>query len=633
MGSRTRESPVLPPLALHTDPTASNNRASAREDEEDETWDSLFGEPDGTAGLRERWQTLRSRGLHRSSLELERDLERNARVRRELFRQGGIEPSRQVRRAPRIANDSLYGEDRLNRSRDPSPPGSWAELPRRYGVASSNTREPHPPNRRPFSWSAMSASNGREPNTRILPIDLEDGEQREDEAVTRARSSLETVRAARAAFNRFLESQDDVPMEDEDLSNRPPTIPLPDLGDSPFREEPMTSRLDPERPVISRLRFLAGSSNNPGPMNNDPWLRSRRRYVDVESYLPGPFRNALAHVTEPDPEPERRSERERPHERQHPPTIPPLSFQTPAPGRVRRNRELWVSFFPWYIHHLTKSNQGERDRINPSPSSSFRPMSFPRRTPQRSLDTESDTLELNEPAFAAFRPAERSRLPSFATVTQHVASRSSTANINDRPSGAPSASSTPAADVHSYLNRHIRMEASRVDALPNGSNAPNISSTQRNQNPPRVTRGSGDLHGLHHALEVLREDGLTETRQRQLLSRYQQDRRQSLQTNYNTSASTNVDPQPSQVQFGAIRPPRDSTRDPWPSARDGRFADRPSATFSLASLSRRDFLRRAAFEADFLAGSELGRRRRGVVFNFGDFVVSRQCPSSMFADL
>lgn len=61
-------------------------------------------------------------------------------------------------------------------------------------------------------------------------------------------------------------------------------------------------------------------------------------------------------------------------------------------------------------------------------------------------------------------------------------------------------------DIHSYLSRRARMEASRLEQA-------------------AATSGP-DMDGFSHALEVLRHDGLSSARSRQLIDRYHEQERQ-----------------------------------------------------------------------------------------------------------
>lgn len=91
----------------------------------------------------------------------------------------------------------------------------------------------------------------------------------------------------------------------------------------------------------------------------------------------------------------------------------------------------------------------------------------------------------------------------------------------------------PAADVHSVLSRQQRMEAARIADF---SDAPPSSS----QNSP-VRDNDG---GFSHAIDVLRHDGLSSPRSRQLINLYHRERNQSNTETGNTSSSSSSSTSP-----------------------------------------------------------------------------------------
>ena len=91
-----------------------------------------------------------------------------------------------------------------------------------------------------------------------------------------------------------------------------------------------------------------------------------------------------------------------------------------------------------------------------------------------------------------------------------------------------------AVDVHNILSRQQRIEAARIA---DSADAPTPSS----QNSP--VRDS-DIEGFSHAIDVLRHDGLSSPRSRQLISRYHTERDQSNAETGRTSSSASSSPSP-----------------------------------------------------------------------------------------
>ena len=85
-----------------------------------------------------------------------------------------------------------------------------------------------------------------------------------------------------------------------------------------------------------------------------------------------------------------------------------------------------------------------------------------------------------------------------------------------------------AADVHNILTRQQRMEAARI-----------ADSTDTSQNP--LVRDI-DIEGLSHAIDVLRHDGLSSPRSRQLINRYHSEREQSNAETGSTPSTSSSSP-------------------------------------------------------------------------------------------
>lgn len=100
-------------------------------------------------------------------------------------------------------------------------------------------------------------------------------------------------------------------------------------------------------------------------------------------------------------------------------------------------------------------------------------------------------------------PPPRRRPYVSTTAPRRPSPGSRPARSAGRPSDAD-ARRTPT-DIHSYLTRQARMEASRLDRLGEVSSP-------------------SDAEGFSHALDVLRHDGLSIARSQQMINRYQRER-------------------------------------------------------------------------------------------------------------
>jgi hypothetical protein len=99
-------------------------------------------------------------------------------------------------------------------------------------------------------------------------------------------------------------------------------------------------------------------------------------------------------------------------------------------------------------------------------------------------------------------------------------------------------------DLHSSLTRRARIEASRIE----NPEAPQFSQTQ----PPR-----GDVEGFSHAIQVLQHDGLSSTRSRQLIARFNNERIRRPSDSRNVTSS-----EPLSSPWGIVEQAGTSASDP-----------------------------------------------------------------------
>ncbi|GLB41224.1 hypothetical protein LshimejAT787_0904390 [Lyophyllum shimeji] len=286
-----------------------------------------------------------------------------------------------------------------------------------------------------------------------------------------------------------------------------PSLPSPDLDgvfDFTSSSSHSSADRDPEPGPPSRLSGRAASfslrrSPSPpspreglrqqhvSPTGRGPFARPVRRDINPDSFAPGPFRNTIQRYYEATLAREREREDHtggsqasqpyiQPRRTYVPPVIPPLPFEEDfSMGSLDRQERM-----------SDAQLQALLERYPPTPSTTI--------NSTRSEDTT--------PSF------DRGRSWLFDDDTEHrhrPISRPATRN--------PEASSRPA-DLHNFLSRHPRMEASRLD----------------NSENPRQQPSRGDEDGFSHALEVLRHDGLSIPRSQELITRYHRERQRTFTT-------------------------------------------------------------------------------------------------------
>ena len=257
----------------------------------------------------------------------------------------------------------------------------------------------------------------------------------------------------------------------------------------PFGEAPGTSRRStylntssahrPRTPPVDTSRYPA--QNPVGSGGNFMFRPSEPPHVpasnihpfDPSSFAPGPFRNTLQsmavdrhrQVMERNTRAARHyasavpARSSQPLPQSHAPSIPPLAFEEDSSNFQARA----------------------------PPSRSDARYAYPHRPPPP------------PPSYADYsRPALSSRSDQFQQRRPPVPPSTSTSAFQN-------------SDLHRYLSRQARMEASRIDDSDGSHPAPPV--------PSR-----GDVQGFNTAIEVLRHDGLTPARSRQLIERYHRDR-------------------------------------------------------------------------------------------------------------
>ncbi|KAF8880670.1 hypothetical protein BD779DRAFT_1548379 [Infundibulicybe gibba] len=254
-----------------------------------------------------------------------------------------------------------------------------------------------------------------------------------------------------------------------------PSLPSPDLG-GPFT--PPTQFMDsfsPSEltgpPSISEHRFAYRSpspiretlSRTSGhtPYEPPPSTGGMHRDIDPNLFAPGPFRNTIQRVLE------RSRARQTNQTSSRAPAIPPLAFVHsdlfPFRGNGTNNNQSSEPESPTYPDHRHQYGQ---------PSPQYSPPSRPMPREPRSLS-----------GFVERQPPRRAR--------------------PERDIGEPR---RPPTDMHTYLMGQARLEGSRIEPLERASNR------------------RGDAEGLSHAIDVLRQDGLSSQRSRQLINRFHRER-------------------------------------------------------------------------------------------------------------
>ena len=366
---------------------------------------------------------------------------------------------------------------------------------------------------------------------------------------------------------------------------------------SPTREE-QASRIPPS------LRSRSPPHGSGGPARFDP-----------QSFTPGPFRNTMQRVFEMNARHENPENRPATH-RNNAPSIPPLSFEGDfSPTRARPSSSTQDSpISPQVISVLhTKSSWL---------TVYYQVPRAPRLWHEPTLSTDSNRISSAE-VTDRYNNGEWWERPLPRQPRRNVPRPPPPVG----PDPSPRVSQLrQAVDVHNLLTRQQRMEAARIADSTDASS----------QNSP--VRDI-DIEGLSHAIDVLRHDGLSSPRSRQLISRYHSEREQS---NAETPSSASSPspwgvfdtwnrredhiPMPSHRVRGAhvVQPPAESDlprhRDSWESDREaqmrqrrGRFSGHhgglgPVSMFPSGGPLREYFGR-------------LGRRGRAM----GDYVVRCEC--------
>jgi hypothetical protein len=285
-----------------------------------------------------------------------------------------------------------------------------------------------------------------------------------------------------------------------------------------------------------------------------PWfLRSRSPHSSggntssrliAESFRPGPFRNTVERMFEVN----RRHEgsEDRPAHRSNAPSIPPLPFQgETSPGARTSPSQQQDS--PTHSQQVIPSPNTENPWLTayyqvpraqgvwrePTPSSDSNRLSS-----AEVLDRHND-VEWWDGSLP--RPRRRS-VPGPPSVSFGPSPRVSQPR--------------QAVDVHNILSRQQRIEAARI-----------ANSTPSSQNSPVR---DGDIDGFSHAIDVLRHDGLSSPRSRQLINRYHQERDQANAESGNPPSSASPSSSPWGV-FDTWSRPDERVLTPQHRARGGRL--------------------------------------------------------------
>jgi hypothetical protein len=365
-------------------------------------------------------------------------------------------------------------------------------------------------------------------------------------------------------------SSSDFPVITEDLFELP-RVPSPGLDGifdrrdhqhAGFHDEIEQSRRRSDTPTPESIRepYLSPlGRRSPSPTREEqasriPWfLRPRSPHLSggnassrliAESFRPGPFRNTVERMFEVNRRHE--SSEDRPTHRSNAPSIPPLPFQGETSPGVRSHREdslassqqVILSLFaenPWLtVYHQVPRAQGIWRE--PTPAIDSNRLSSAELVDRHNNGEWWDGSSPRQPRRSV------PRLPSVSFV----------------PSRRPS-QPRHVADVHTILSRQQRMEAARIadseDATPSSQNSP--------------VRG-GDIDGFSHAIDVLRHDGLSSPRSRQLINRYHQERDQASAESGNPPSSASSSSSPWGV-FDSWSRPEESVLTPQRRIRGGRL--------------------------------------------------------------
>ncbi|KAF8623770.1 hypothetical protein AX15_006211 [Amanita polypyramis BW_CC] len=259
-----------------------------------------------------------------------------------------------------------------------------------------------------------------------------------------------------------------------------PPLPSPDLSDllenvsdfpqnASHEERLISSRPLPDLPLSSRV-IPRRRSPSPPPRSTSTRTRLERtpgrmsvfESIDPELFAPGPYRNtfqSLQRRREPSPQ------------TSQPPTIPPFSFEAGTERELPSARRL---------HHLYETHEGGRPVSQVRAESESEP---PRSQFRRALGRRPAVYVRNDWEYPS-PPAVM--LPSDVHGHVHGAD-------HHRHRHAPT-SATPSSDLHNFLNRHVRLEGSRME---------------RFNEAAQLSEPSSNVSRFNHAIEVLRGEGLS----------------------------------------------------------------------------------------------------------------------------
>ncbi|KAF5381678.1 hypothetical protein D9615_005573 [Tricholomella constricta] len=324
-----------------------------------------------------------------------------------------------------------------------------------------------------------------------------------------------------------------------------PSLPSPDLdGVFEFTAPPATDNreLEQQRPSGTLGRVPSSlMRQTPSPPSREPdrvqrdrsptrRLRTVRPPLNPESFAPGPFRNTIQRFYDANLARERfglSQSQTQPQTAYTAPSIPPLPFEADSTLPTYQQESILDAQFQAYVRGYPAS---EEETNETSPPSS--PYSTGRRGPP------DDTFTRRPPQ--THRPSWS--MSGFFRPTR-PANSTSTSVAQSRPS-----------DLHNFLSRRPRMEASRLDESEN----------------PRPSTTRGDEEGFNHALEVLRHDGLSVPRSQELINRYHRERQREPRPFVTPASPWGI------IEQGGVHPRRTSTE-----------ATNTNDTPSVRSLRRR----------------------------------------------
>lgn len=258
----------------------------------------------------------------------------------------------------------------------------------------------------------------------------------------------------------------------------------------------------------------------PPPMANSSGI-STYRNIDPSAYEPGPFRNTVQRLVELD---QIRANLESfvdhlTPRHSDPPSIPPLSFEddfspfhSGGPSHQERSSNPSVS-----LQYVLQHGRDSVDIFQSSRGAFSSRMEHDRRIPSdtaRQVHAQAPShvhdVGPGNPYALRDRFYRRPSLPAATSRSSQDPGPQPYLSQRIRPSGNDT--HTPARrgpiDMHSYLSRQARIEASRIEA------------PEQSQQPT----SQGEVEGFSHAIEVLRHDGLSNMRSQQLITRFQRER-------------------------------------------------------------------------------------------------------------